>query len=45
MVTIIYSEEFTKHITGEAHPERPERITATVEALKASLWADREFCS
>ncbi len=41
MIPIIYSEEFTKHFTGDAHPERAERIVATVEALRKTLWADK----
>lgn len=34
MVSIIYSDEFLEHKTGMLHPERPERLTAIVEALK-----------
>ncbi len=40
MLSIIYSEDFLKHDTGRFHPERPERLTAIVEALKAAPWAD-----
>lgn len=39
MVSIIYSEEFLKHDTGRFHPERPERLSAIVEALQAVAWA------
>lgn len=41
MFPIIYSEDFLLHQTGRLHPERPERLSAIVEALKASPWADR----
>lgn len=34
MVSIIYSDEFLEHKTGMLHPERPERLTAIVQALK-----------
>lgn len=29
------------HETGRLHPERPERLSAIVEALEAAPWADR----
>ncbi|NEQ35923.1 MAG: histone deacetylase [Okeania sp. SIO3I5] len=35
MVSVIYSDEFLEHKTGIRHPERPERLTAIVETLKA----------
>ncbi|MEB3828565.1 histone deacetylase family protein [Phormidium sp. CCY1219] len=38
---VIYSDEFQLHQTGRSHPERPARLGAIVEALKASPWADR----
>jgi acetoin utilization deacetylase AcuC-like enzyme len=41
MFPIIYSDEFLKHDTGRFHPERPERLTAIVKALKAVPWQDR----
>ncbi len=41
MVAIIYSDAFLQHRTGRLHPERPERLTAAVEALKAAPWAER----
>lgn len=40
MLPLIYSEEFLDHHTGTFHPERPERLTAIVQALKASPWSD-----
>lgn len=39
MFPIIYSEDFLLHETGRFHPERPARLSAIVEALKASPWA------
>jgi acetoin utilization deacetylase AcuC-like enzyme len=36
MFPVIYSDEFLKHETGRYHPERPARLTAIVEALKAA---------
>ncbi|HEY9693394.1 MAG TPA: histone deacetylase [Oculatellaceae cyanobacterium] len=41
MLPVIYSDEFLNHKTGRFHPERPERLTAIVEALKAAPWADQ----
>jgi acetoin utilization deacetylase AcuC-like enzyme len=41
MLPVIYSEDFLLHKTGMLHPERPERLSAIVEALKAAPWADR----
>lgn len=41
MIPIIYSDEFLQHKTGTLHPERPERLTAIVEALKAAFDKDR----
>lgn len=40
MFPIIYSEDFLKHQTGSLHPEKPERLTAIVQALKAATWKD-----
>ena len=34
MINVIYSDRFLLHQTGENHPERPERLLATVAALK-----------
>lgn len=39
MIPVIYSEDFLQHLTGSFHPERPERLTAIVEALKSAPWA------
>lgn len=41
MLPVIYSDEFLDHDTGRFHPERPERLTAIVEALKAAPWAEK----
>ena len=41
MLSVIYSEEFLQHDTGRFHPERPERLTAIVNALKAVPWVDK----
>lgn len=41
MLTVIYSDEFLNHKTGLFHPERPERLTAIVNALKSVSWADQ----
>jgi acetoin utilization deacetylase AcuC-like enzyme len=41
MVTIIYSDEFLRHNTGERHPEKAERLRAIVSLLKNVPWADR----
>lgn len=41
MLPVIYSDDFLLHDTGQFHPERPDRLRAIVEALKASPWADR----
>jgi acetoin utilization deacetylase AcuC-like enzyme len=40
MVKIIYSDEFLEHDTGYYHPEKPERLTAIVNALKSAEFAD-----
>jgi acetoin utilization deacetylase AcuC-like enzyme len=34
MIQIIYSDEFLNHKTGLLHPERPERLTAIMRALR-----------
>lgn len=39
MLPVIYSDEFLDHDTGRSHPERPARLTAIVNALKAAPWA------
>ncbi|HEY9667671.1 MAG TPA: histone deacetylase [Coleofasciculaceae cyanobacterium] len=41
MLPVIYSDEFLKHDNGRFHPERPERLVAIVNALKAAPWADK----
>jgi acetoin utilization deacetylase AcuC-like enzyme len=41
MLSVIYSDEFLDHNTGRYHPERPERLTAIVNALTASPFADQ----
>ncbi|MGB7442091.1 MAG: histone deacetylase [Coleofasciculaceae cyanobacterium] len=41
MLSVIYSDEFLRHETGSFHPERPERLRAIVDALKAAPWADK----
>lgn len=40
MVCIIYSDRFLDHDNGRSHPERPERLTAIVDALKHAPWAN-----
>lgn len=41
MLPVIYSEDFLLHKTGMLHPERPERLTAIVQALQASNLAEQ----
>ncbi|MGF1479299.1 MAG: histone deacetylase [Cyanophyceae cyanobacterium] len=41
MLPVIYSDDFLKHNTGYAHPERPARLTAIVEALRNTPWASQ----
>ncbi|MGA7937769.1 MAG: histone deacetylase [Kovacikia sp.] len=41
MLPIIYSDEFLLHETGHFHPEKPERLTAIANALKAATWANQ----
>jgi acetoin utilization deacetylase AcuC-like enzyme len=38
---IIYSDRFLDHQTGSFHPEKPGRLTAIIEGLKISEFADR----
>lgn len=40
MLPVIYSDDFLLHKTGMLHPERPERLSAIVEALKSAPWAE-----
>lgn len=36
---IVFSPDFTAHLTGDGHPEQPARVTAIVDRLKADgLW-------
>jgi acetoin utilization deacetylase AcuC-like enzyme len=39
MFPVIYSDEFLDHKTGYLHPEKPERLTAIVNALKTADFA------
>lgn len=41
MFPVIYSEDFLQHKTGVLHPERPERLTAIVEALNQASFSDQ----
>ncbi|MGB7057296.1 MAG: histone deacetylase [Geitlerinemataceae cyanobacterium] len=41
MFPIIYSEDFLEHKTGADHPERPERLTAIVAALKTTAFSGK----
>lgn len=41
MLPIIYSDEFLDHKTGSYHPEKPERLTAIVHALKDAAFAEK----
>lgn len=41
MFPVIYSEDFLLHDTGRFHPERPERLKAIVQALKAAPIASK----
>ncbi|AFW93705.1 histone deacetylase [Dolichospermum sp. UHCC 0684] len=41
MLQVIYSDEFLDHKTGIYHPEKPERLTAIVNALKAANFAEK----
>ncbi|AFY32217.1 histone deacetylase [Calothrix sp. PCC 7507] len=41
MLPVIYSDEFLDHKTGKYHPEKPERLIAIANALKASAFAEK----
>lgn len=41
MLPVIYSDEFLEHKTGQHHPEKPERLTAIVEALRTAPFAKK----
>ncbi|MGF1460370.1 MAG: histone deacetylase [Leptolyngbyaceae cyanobacterium] len=38
-VTILYTDEFLEHETGQLHPENAGRLVAVVQALKSAPWA------
>ncbi len=38
MLSVVYSEEFLQHKTGQFHPESPARLTAIVKALSQVDW-------
>ena len=41
MLNVIYSDEFLEHKTGYGHPEKPQRLTAIIKALKQVEWQDK----
>lgn len=41
MFPVIYSDEFLDHKTGKYHPEKPERLTAIVNAIKQAAFAEK----
>lgn len=41
MLPVIYSDDFLLHDTGAYHPERPQRLSAIVNALKNIDYADK----
>jgi acetoin utilization deacetylase AcuC-like enzyme len=41
MLPVIYSDQFLLHETGYFHPEKPERLTAILTALKAAPWTNQ----
>ncbi|MBC5795233.1 histone deacetylase [Sphaerospermopsis sp. LEGE 00249] len=41
MLPVIYSDEFLEHQTGRYHPEKPERLSAVVTALKTADFAQK----
>ncbi|MBD2436017.1 histone deacetylase [Nostoc sp. FACHB-110] len=41
MLSVIYSDEFLNHKTGNYHPEAPERLTAIVKALTETAFAEK----
>ena len=51
MISVITSDRFLDHDTGYGHPERPERLTACLNALKKSdlhpnlNWLDPRFAT
>lgn len=40
---LLYSANFTRHITGPTHPERPERISHVYEHLKKQPWFEKLY--
>ncbi len=38
---LLYSEAYTRHLTGPTHPERPERIRHVYEYLKKQAWFEK----
>jgi acetoin utilization deacetylase AcuC-like enzyme len=38
---IVTSEAYVEHLTGDGHPERPDRVTAVMERLQADGLLDR----
>lgn len=41
MLPVIYADEFLDHKTGRYHPEKPERLSAIVNALKESTFSEK----
>ncbi len=41
MLSVIYSDEFLDHKTGRYHPEKPERLTVIVNALKSAAFTEK----
>lgn len=41
MISVIYSDSFLHHQTGQYHPESPQRLTAAVQAIQAAPWSNQ----
>jgi acetoin utilization deacetylase AcuC-like enzyme len=41
MLSVIYSDDFLQHETGDFHPESPGRLTAIKTALEAAPWSQQ----
>lgn len=41
MLPVLYSDDFLRHDTGYGHPEKAQRLTSIVEALRSVSWADQ----
>ncbi|WP_242039855.1 hypothetical protein [Anabaena sphaerica] len=41
MLPVVYADKFLEHNPGNRHPEKPERLTAIVKALKTAKFADK----